>query len=395
MQKRTLFTLIAMLGVTLTQAQPNVLTYNSASLIKAKQELKSNTPAAKVAYDRVLKDAAKALKVQPMTVMDKKQNPPSGDRHDYVSLAPYWWPNPDTKNGLPYVRRDGERNPEIKDYEDKNYFPKVGNNVKTLALAYYLSGDEKYAEHAAKILRTWFLNKNTRMNPNMNYAQAVKGRSDGRGAGLIEARPLGDVVNAVGMLQGSKAWTVKDRAELQAWMTEFLGWMQTSKIGLDEKKSKNNHGVYYDSQRLALALFVDDKVTAADAIASAKHRIDAQQDSLGGFPDELGRTCSWNYSHFIMEAFYEIASMSEKAGEDLWNYTSPNGKSLKKAAYFLLSYWSGNPWTYDQIASCKDQDATELMLLSYKHFGDEQFLKYAQRDYANSPFFATFELAYK
>src|SRR5512133_1165808 len=138
------------------------------------------------AVSTIRSDADQALKLPLLSVIDKKATPPSGDKHDYMSLAPYWWPDPKSPNGLPYIRRDGERNPELANFADHTNFDKLMTSVRKLALGYYVFGDERYAAKAAELLRAWFIDRRTRMNPHLQYAQAVKGHNDGRGTGLIE-----------------------------------------------------------------------------------------------------------------------------------------------------------------------------------------------------------------
>ncbi len=319
--------------------KPVVFSMNAKALEKNKARIHNHDPLIMPAYKQLIKEAdSKAMKFKPVSVMEKKFNPPSGDKHDYMSLAPYFWPDPSRPNGLPYMRKDGETNPEVKDYNDKENMPKLCEYVQLLGLAYYFSGENMYAEHAAELLRVWFLNPATKMNPNLNYAQAVKGVNDGRGAGLIDTRHFVKVIDAVGLIEGSKSWKEADQAGMKKWFTDFLNWMQTSKNGMDEMKAKNNHGVWYDAQRLSMALFIDSTNLAANIAANAADRLDKQLDANGFFPAEMERTISLHYTVFVMNAFFTVAHMSEKTGFDFWNHTTASGKSLKKAFDVLKPY---------------------------------------------------------
>ena len=212
MRKRLLiiFCIPVLCGSWLSPGEPGkpvVFALNMEALSTNKKRIASKDPLIIPSYKQLVKDADKALQFGPVSVMEKKHIPPSGDKHDYMSLAPYHWPDPTKPDGLPYIRKDGQTNPEVKEYKDKEYQPQLCADVHTLALAYYFSGEKVYAQHAAKLLRVWFLDTATRMNPNLNFAQAIKGVNTGRGAGLIDTRHYIKVIDAIGLLRDSKYWT--------------------------------------------------------------------------------------------------------------------------------------------------------------------------------------------
>lgn len=368
MQKLILFFIGSVIAGSLTAndkvpVKPTVFVLNIQSLEKNKGRINAKDPSIMPAYKLLMKDADKALQFGPVSVMEKKNDPPSGDKHDYMSLAPYHWPDPSKPNGLPYMRKDGQTNPEVLEYKDKEYMPQLCEHVHTLALAYYFSEDKMYAEHAAKLLRVWFLDAATRMNPNLNFAQAIKGDNTGRGAGLIDSRHFIKLVDAIGLLQGSSYWKEEDQKGMKQWFSDFLQWMQTSKNGMDEMKAQNNHGAWYDAQRLSLALFTGNNDLANKIILNAEDRLDKQMDNDGKFPKEMERTISLHYSVFVMNAFFTIAQMAEKTGIDLWNYKSPSGKSLKKGFDQLLPYISKEKdWQGQQIKDFDFEDAYTLLI---------------------------------
>lgn len=381
MKKVTLATwmisFILILGFSISKAQsPKVYSIDGKQLVTAKQKIQQGDPRAKAACQDLIRSADKALTMGPFTVMDKSQTPPSGDKHDYMSLAPYFWPNPNTPNGLPYIRKDGEHTPETKDYRDKDDILKMESTVEVLALAYYFSGEEKYAERSAFLIRTWFLSPATKMNPSVKYGQAVKGESEGRKEGILETRGLAKVVDAVGLLQGAKSWSKQDQQDLQAWFSEFLTWMQTSTIGKGEMKADNNHGVWYDAQRLAYALFLEKKDLANEICKNAINRLDKEMDNKGGFPKELARTKSLGYSFFVTDAFFQIAVLAEKTDVDLWNVVTPSGRTLREAVENLAPYFlKEKVWTGKQIEPFSFAGEIPLFYAASVKYNHPEYLK--------------------
>lgn len=348
---------------------PAVFSLSIEALEKNRARINNKDAELMASYKLLIKDADKALEFGPVSVMEKKHVPPSGSKHDYMSLAPYHWPDPSKPNGLPYMRKDGQTNPEVKEYKDKEYMPQLCEKVHTLSLAYYFSSQKMYAEHAAKLIRVWFIDTATRMNPNLNYAQAIKGQNTGRGAGMIDARHFVKLIDAIGLIQDSKVWTAGDQAKMQQWVKEFLQWMQTSPIGRDEMDAPNNHGAWYDALRLSLSLYINDKGLAKKIVQNAQARLDTQMNDKGRFPREMERTTSLHYSTFVMDAFVVIAQMSDEAGIDMWKYVTPSGKSIRKGFDELKPYLTRQKqWDGEQIKDFEFDEGYMLLMEGQKQF---------------------------
>ncbi|OYU54178.1 MAG: hypothetical protein CFE25_16215 [Chitinophagaceae bacterium BSSC1] len=351
-------------------SKTDMVKWNFKQLAYNKKQLQKGNAVFKPAYEQLLHDADSLLGYKPVSVMQKKDIPPSGNKHDYMSLAPYWWPDPSKPNGLPYIRKDGEVNPEVKNYPDKEQMPKLCENVNTLALAYFYSGNENYAKHASKLMRVWFLDTATRMNPNLNFGQAVKGVTNGRAEGVIDTRQFIYALDAINLIKGSSHWTANDQKGLQSWMSEFLVWLRTSKIGTDEMNTKNNHAIWFDAQTLAIAIYVDSLDLAKKIIAVSKARLDKQMDANGLFPLELERTTSLHYSVFILNAFNVVAELSDQIGIDYFQTKTSSGKSLKMAFDAIMPYLlQQKTWTYPQIKPFGYTDAFPLILTAERKYG--------------------------
>jgi hypothetical protein len=297
-----------------------------------------------------LREAARqALDVEPLSVTYQGQAPPSGDAHDYTSLPPYWWPNPNTEDGLPYVRRDGEVNPTSR-RDDADALGRMIHAVETLALAYDLLGRAAYAQHAARLLRTWFLDEETRMNPHLNFGQGVPGRSTGRRYGIIETRMLPQLIEAIGLIEPSAAWTETDQQNIKRWFRAYLEWLVTSDLGQKEARTTNNHGVWYDVQVAALALFVGERPAAREVLRLAPQRVRSQVEPDGRQPEELARTRSFSYVVMNTLGFCQLAALAEHVDVDVWRDQSEDGRGLQRAINWLVFYADGTrPWPYEQI----------------------------------------------
>jgi hypothetical protein len=316
------------------------------------------------------REAQQALTAGPFSVTTKGTAPPSGDKHDYMSQAPYFWPDPNRPNGLPYIRRDGERNPEIDKITDHRVLDQMESAVETLALAYHATRKEEYAAKAAALLRAFFLDPATRMNPNLQFAQAIPGVNTGRGIGLIETRGLTRVVDAIGLLSPSKSFSTTDRSGLEDWFAKLLQWMLTSNNGRDEAAAQNNHGTFYDVQVVSFALFLNRRELARSVLEIAKtKRIAVQIEPDGRQPLELARTKAWSYSVGNLDGLMTLARLGENVGVDLWQYETRDGRSIRKALEFLKPFASGEKkWPYQQLGEWQPQILLPLLRRAEAHY---------------------------
>ena len=317
------------------------------------------------ALKALLVKADAALKQEPLTIVNKPILPSSGDKHDYMSVGPYWWPDPDKPDGLPYIRRDGEVNPEV-EKTDRPLLAKFISTVKTLGFAYGFTHREDYAAHAALLLRTWFMNPETRMNPNLLFGQAIPGICEGRGIGLIETAAFArEMLPAVSFLRDSKNWSKKDMENLQAWFHAFLEWMLKHPYGVDEARHGNNHSSAYDVQVVTFALFVGQSDLARLILKGVgERRIADQIEPDGQQPLELARTKALGYATMNLELLLELAEIGRQWGIDLANFESPDGRSMRRAFDWLYPYWTGDlEWTLPQIQPFSWARAFECMRL--------------------------------
>jgi hypothetical protein len=354
---------------------PMVFSADRQMLAANKVALGAGSSPLKPALGRLLSDADDCLAQKPRSVMDKKQTPPSGDKHDYISQAPYFWRDTNSLNGK-YIRRDGERNPESKNDSDAGRLGWICSSVHTLGLAYYFTGEEKYAAKAAEFVRVFFLDPATRMNPNLNFGQGIPGEVEGRPTGLIGARGLADFVDGIGLLAGSQSWTAEDQARMTAWACDYFHWLTTSKIGLGEDAASNNHGTFYDVQAVSLALFIGNTNYARGQLLAAKdNRIAKQIEPDGKMPRELARTLSFNYSLFNLRAEIGIAELGRVTGVDLWHYQTADGRSLRKAVEFMAPYADPKrTWPYQQIHPPNLSDLGDVLRRAAVEYPDSQII---------------------
>lgn len=308
--------------------------------LKAVRQAYKMDPAA---FEPLLQMADAALLHARYSVTDKPVRTGNAGLHDYVSLGTYWWPNPDTPDHLPYVRRDGAENPERnEDRYDIDRLERFSTDVQALAFAYYLTGERRYAVKAASFLRAWFLDPATRMNPNLEYTQSIPGVSQGRATGIIDTRRLIGVVDAIGIVTPSGELSKTDIDGLHGWFEDYTDWLLQSEHGRKEKAAKNNHGSWYDAQVMSFGLFTG-RIDLVRQVAgeAATIRVAAQTKDTGEMPHELARARTFFYSLYGTQALMDVATLSECVGVDLWTYRKAGSGSIRDSVRLLASYADG------------------------------------------------------
>jgi hypothetical protein len=335
----------------MSSSYPATMVLDGKRLARTKARLVDRDHDLRKTLEILVSQADAWLACGPWSVTNKRIVAPSSDKHDYASQAPYWWPSPDGSD-LPYIQRDGERNPESRKYTDKDHKECVFQSSYVLALAWYYTEHEVYAKHAGHILRTWFLSPETRMNPNLNHAQIIPGVNTGRAIGIIDfSQGYTSVLDAVAILQGAPGWTSHDTDKFREWNRNFLTWLDGD-FGNMESAEKNNHGTFSIMQKAAIALFVGEIAQAKKELLSLSSRIEEQIAPDGSQPLELKRTRSWHYSTFNLVAYIRSASIAKKVGIDIWSYQGAQGQSINKAVDFLIPYAidkNNTQWIFPEI----------------------------------------------
>ncbi len=285
--------------------------------------------------DDVVALAEQYLEQEPVPITKFSSPRSAGGIHDFYSEGDYWWQNPADPDG-PYIRRDGQSNPH-NFVEHRQAMRRLNQWVSALVAAYKITKEEKYAAHALKHLRAFFLDKNTLMNPSLLYAQAIKGKVTGRGIGIIDTIHLIEVAKAIEVLAKLGFLKGEDLLGLKDWFDTYAEWLNTHPYGLDEKEHGNNHSTWWAAQVAAFAHLAEREDLMKVAREQFKKMLEAQMAEDGSFPDELSRTKPYNYSLFNLEGYSVLCHIASTEKENLWDYQSKNG-SLEQAWSFMLPY---------------------------------------------------------
>jgi hypothetical protein len=347
--------------------------------LKGLDEVKKSNPKL---TESIVRDAEKKLSQTIKTVMDKRLTAQSGDKHDYMSLSRYWWPDPSKPDGLPYIRKDGISNPEIRNL-DRYPLGDFAGSVQSLSLAYYLTADEKFAKKAVENLRMWFINPATKMNPHMNYGQTVPGIRNGlgRGVGVLDSNSFVEMLDGVELLKKSKFFTASDQTAIKEWFSSYVNWLQTSPVAAEELEAENNHGTAYDVQLTRYALFIGNDTLARRLINQfPQKRLFSQIEPDGSQPFELARTTALGYSTFNLTHFLDMSQIAKAFEIDLLSAKSSDGRSILKALDFLLPFINkpASEFPYQQI---KDWDEVRQKLLWQLYRVDKMVGKSVYKEY--------------
>lgn len=340
------------------KSMKRVLVFNldCADLMQIKKQIKRGKADVKSAYFKLIQEADSILDLAPLKVTDG-DIPPTGNPHDFFTIGKYAFPNPKTKDGMPYIRKDGVTNPEARtDKYDLYRYEQTVARINTLSLAWFYTEDEKYAAKAATLTRVWFLDEHTRMNPNFECAAALPGVYNGMAIGIIFGAQLVNFLDYIQLLRLSESWSEADDEAFRNWFDLYISWLQTSKFGLEISRSPNNMGSWYSAQIAAGAIYTGNIALAKQTIETAKKQL-AEQISInrddypdGSFPHEIKRNQSFLYSLFGLEAFCALAGCAEVVGMDLWHFKADNGSNMRLAFDFLTPYLSGQKqWTFESL----------------------------------------------
>lgn len=326
-----------------------VITWDFGKLEQVRAKTLENAAEFAPALARLRRDGERAIAAPVMAVTDKAANAPapSGDPQDYVSFSTYYWPDPNDPKA-PWIKKDGEFNREMIDRYDHPRLKQMSATVTDGALAWWFTGDRRFAEASVRQLRVWFIDGKSRMKPHLEYAQFVPNKNGGKGNahGLIDTRVLVPMLSAVALLENENILPIEDRLALREWFRAYLSWLTQSKLGQSEERATNNHGIFYDQQVIAYALYIGDAKLAREvAIRFPQKRIASQIEPDGSMPRELQRADGATYSTFNLSAMAQVLQMSRACEVDLWKWSSPDGRSLRHAAQWFFTYLDGKPWT--------------------------------------------------
>ena len=328
------------------------------------------------AYQTLISKAEKALSMGRLSVVDKSLTPPSQDKHDYMSLGPYFWPNPKTKDGYPYIRRDGKVNPNALIDSDSPRLVRLANALETLALAYYYTNNTKYAQRAVEMIQIWFINDSTKMNPHLKYAQGIPGTVPGRALGILDGRHFVRILDSITLIENSNLLSSKDLEVIKQWVKDYQNWLLNGEYAYEESHHPNNHGTFYDYQVVGYALYLEQPKKAKELLTNAQYiRLGSHIGSKGQNFHELERTRPLHYSLFDLEAMIGLALYSDHYDDvNFWTFTI-NQTSLKKAIDYVIKYKNNRDMWLVKNEKVNFMDLTPTLLVAAQKYQTDEYNK--------------------
>lgn len=306
-----------------------------------------NADTASILKETILKKAEWAMMQEPQTITSFLCDRSSGNKHDFYSEGDYWWPNPDDPEGS-YIRKDGETNPD-NFIEHRTAMIRFSKIVGSLASAYLITEDATYATQAFIHINAWFTDELTKMNPNLIYAQAIKGRTTGRGIGIIDTIHLMEVAQAILCMEKASSVDKVNLIKVKEWFTDYITWLTTHPNGIDEMNEKNNHGTCWVMQVASFSKLTKNEQMLDFCKDRYKNILLKQMASDGSFPLELKRTKPYGYSLFNLDALSTICQILSTPEDNLWTYSTPTDLGIKKGIEFMYPYIKDKAsWTYPQ-----------------------------------------------
>ncbi len=347
----------------------NTITFDNENLLRLKDALKYDLKIQTSKNELIKKCNGILNRSKTYSVTYNISAYPFAKSNDYTSRSRYWWPNPKTRDGLPYILIDGKVNRYSEKVSDKPMIDGLANDVIHLGVAYFYTKDESYVKWAAKLLDCFFVNNDTKMNPNFNFSQVVPGQDDSGGS-IMESVVLINVIEGIQLMKSSPNFPQKLKTELNRWFLQYLNWLNSDPVGKKNARYTNNRGTYYTLLRCAIALYVDNVDLSRDIFKNeAFKRVDEQISKEGIMSKEISRTLPLGYVKYNLSGFLQLNEIGKKLGFDLLNYRGANGQSLKNALAWLNSFRDqSNVWKYStergittpRLLSMKGEDETKV-----------------------------------
>lgn len=329
-----------------------------------------------VEKNRILNKVKQYSNVKPITVTDSFCLRSAGTKNDFYSEGDYWWPNP-KDHKAPYERRDGLSNLDNFKAHRKAII-QLNHIAGSLTSAYIITKDKKYLEQLVPHLEAWFVNSETKMNPNLLYGQAISGKVTGRGIGIIDTVHLVEVALSIEVLEDANLLKLQSLKPVKQWFKDYLNWLTTHPFGIEERDNGNNHSVCWAAQVAAFARLVDDKKQLEFCRNFFKtDLLPNQMANDGSFPKELSRTKPYGYSLFNLDAMSNLCQLLSNKEENLFDFKINNGRSLKLGLEFMFPYINNKSnWPYSEdVMYFNDWPVRQSALLfAGIHFKNENYL---------------------